>query len=71
VAQAGSLPPIVNRRFHKLLFAARRPINNRPQDTILPHKAARPQPKRRLQPVTGETACPTKIFAARDEIKTL
>ena len=27
----------------------------------LPHGAAEPQPKRRLEPaVTGETACPTK-----------
>jgi hypothetical protein len=41
VGQAGSLPPIVNRRSPKLHFAARRPINNRPQDTILPHKSAR------------------------------
>jgi len=31
----------------------------------LPHGAAEPQPKRRLEPaVTGETACPTKIVAA-------
>jgi hypothetical protein len=32
------------------------------KEEILPHRAAEPQP-RPLEPVTGETACPTKIVA--------
>ena len=36
--QDGILRPIVNRPFREWRFVARRPINNRPQDSILPHK---------------------------------
>src|SRR5258706_1947482 len=37
VGQDGILRPIGNRPSRKLHFTPRRPINNRPQDSILPH----------------------------------
>jgi hypothetical protein len=44
---------------------SKRPINNRPQDSILPHTSSIAATKGAgLQPaVTGETACPTKKAA--------
>ena len=41
VGQDGILRPIVNRPSRRLHFVARRPIYNRPQDIILPHKLSR------------------------------
>jgi hypothetical protein len=38
VGQDGILRPIGNRPSWRLHFEAKRPINNRPQDSILPHK---------------------------------
>jgi hypothetical protein len=59
-----SCAPGGKRRWMDSFARVGRRVTNPPQVANLPHKAAQPQPKRRLEPAaTGETACPTKIVA--------